>query len=213
MMRSSVLWDGFSRAASSCFSRAFQTREYDDVTLVSEDFQEFGAHRVILASASEKFRKILQLKSHERNPLIFLRGLTSEQVSSLLHFIYEGKVDVETQDLANFINIVTEFEIDGLKCGAESELDNFPKLEVFVAEKENTLKGSRFWFRGTDACSAIRIIRHGINLSKSSRPTDFTDHGGFYLSNSFIMAHEWSKNKNKETAVLVFQIQHLQEGR
>ena len=125
-MRSSVLWDGFSRAASSCFSRAFQTREYDDVTLVSEDFQEFGAHRVILASASEKFRKILQLKSHERNPLIFLRGLASKQVSSLLHFIYEGKVDVPTEDLATFIDVVTEFKIDGLKCGIEADSDNPP---------------------------------------------------------------------------------------
>ena len=72
----------------------------------------------------------------------------------------------------------------------KSELDNIPKLVEFAAEQENTLKGSRFWFRGTDACSANRIIRDGINLSRSSRPTDFTDHGGFYLwkkswSNSF----------------------------
>ena len=34
----------------------------------------------------------------------------------------------------------------------KSELDNIPELVEFVAEKENTLKGSRFWFRGTDAC-------------------------------------------------------------
>ena len=87
-MRSSVLWEGFSRAASSCFSRAFKSREYEDVTLIPDDCQEFGAHRVILASASEKFRKILKIKTHERNPLIFLRGLASEQVSSLVNFIY-----------------------------------------------------------------------------------------------------------------------------
>ena len=116
-----MLWDGFSRAASNCFSRALKSREYEDVTLISEDCQEFGAHRVILASASEKFRKILQFKSQERNPLIFLRGLASKQVSSLLHFIYEGKVDVQTQDLATFINIVTEFEIDGLKYDIEGD--------------------------------------------------------------------------------------------
>ena len=34
----------------------------------------------------------------------------------------------------------------------KSELDNIPELVEFVAEQENTLKGSRFWFRGTDAC-------------------------------------------------------------
>ena len=121
MMRSSVLWDGFSQAASCCFSRVFKSGEYEDVTLITEDCQEFGAHRVILASASEKFRKILQFKSQQRNPLIFLRGLTSEQVLSLLHFIYEGKVDVQTEDLASFINIVTEFEIDGLKYANDGD--------------------------------------------------------------------------------------------
>ena len=121
VMRSSVLWDGFSRAASSCFSRAFKSREFEDVTLISEDCHEFGAHRVILASASEKFRKILQFKSEERNPLIFLRGLASQQVMSLLHFIYDGKVNVETEDLATFINIVTEFEIDGLKFASTGD--------------------------------------------------------------------------------------------
>ena len=81
---------------------------------------------MILASASEKFRKILQFKSQERTPLVFLRGLASKQVSSLLHFIYEGKVDVPTQDLATFIDIVTEFEISGLKYGFEAESDNRP---------------------------------------------------------------------------------------
>ena len=129
-----MLWDGFSRAASSCFSRAFKSREYEDVTLISEDCQEFGAHRVILASASEKFRKILQFKRQERNPLIFLRGLASKQVSSLLHFIYEGKVDVQTQDLATFINIVAEFEMDGLKYDIEA--DNPPYIDHSQSDGE-----------------------------------------------------------------------------
>ena len=42
----------------------------------------------------------------------------------------------------------------------KSELDNIPELVEFVAEQENTLKGSRFWFRGTDACSLLSHQDH-----------------------------------------------------
>lgn len=115
MMNSLVVWSGFSKAASGCFERAFKSKQYQDVTLISEDCQEFGAHKMILSSSSEKFRKILQLKSQDRNSSIFLRGVTSSQLVNLLHFIYEGKVEVAHEALDTFIKLVTEFEIEGLR--------------------------------------------------------------------------------------------------
>ena len=123
-MNSSLVWDGFSRAASLCFERAFNSKQYQDVTLISEDCQQFGAHRMILSSSSEKFEKILHLRSGDSHPAVFLRGVTARQVSSLLRFIYEGKVNVPTEDLRKFISLVTEFKIDGLKSEGDISGDS-----------------------------------------------------------------------------------------
>ena len=111
-MNSQVVWDNFSRVVGGCWERALNSKQYQDVTLMSEDCQEFGAHRMILSSSSEKFERIFQLRSEDKHPVIFLRGLTAKQVSALLLFIYQGKVEVPSEDLETFLRLVSEFKID-----------------------------------------------------------------------------------------------------
>ena len=87
----------------------------------------------------------------------------------------------------------------------KGELDDVPWLTDFTVKQDDTLEGPRFWFHGTDPDSAVNIIRDGIKFVKA-RATDFADEGGFYLSNSYEMAHEWAKTRNpKASAVLVFE--------
>lgn len=70
---------------------------------------------MILSSSSEKFERIFQLRSEDKHPVIFLRGLTAKQISALLLFIYQGKVEVPSEDLETFLRLVSEFKIDSVE--------------------------------------------------------------------------------------------------
>ena len=82
------------------------------MTLACEDGQQLEAHKVILASSSPFFEKILQKNKHS-NPLIYLKGFQSKDFVSILDFLYCGEANVYQEDLDSFLAIAEEFQ---LKC-------------------------------------------------------------------------------------------------
>jgi hypothetical protein len=57
--------------------------EFADATLACEDGQQIEAHKVILAASSPFFPNLLKRKRHPY-PLIYMRGIKSENPSGLL---------------------------------------------------------------------------------------------------------------------------------
>ena len=57
-------WNDFKANVSSAFARLRDDKEFADVTLACEDDQQMEAHKVILASSSPFFEKILQSNKH-----------------------------------------------------------------------------------------------------------------------------------------------------
>ena len=82
-------------------------------TLACEDGQQLEAHKVILASSSPFFQKILQ-KSKHPHPLIYLRGFQSKDFVSILDFLYFGEANVYQEDLDSFLAIAEEIQLKGL---------------------------------------------------------------------------------------------------
>lgn len=117
----------------------------------------------------------------------------------------EFEIPTDEEDDAVFVKAEDTFMLE------VGELPEVPWLTDYTTRQKDTrqkdsLKGTKFWFHGTDHDSAIDIIRSGIKFKKA-RPTDFSDEGGFYLSNSYQMAHEWAMTRNPKTsAVLVFEL-------
>lgn len=64
--------------------------EFCDITLVSGDNKKIEAHRVILSASSAFFNNILAGEKHA-NPLIFMKGVYSEDLEALIEFIYCGE--------------------------------------------------------------------------------------------------------------------------
>ena len=62
------------------------------------------------------------------------------------------------------------------------------------------------WFHATDHHSADHIRLNGINLNYGSQMQDFSDSGGFYLTESYEYALKWAKGKftSGKLAVIVF---------
>ena len=76
-------WNDFKDNVSSSFGGLREDKDLTDVTLACEDGQQVDAHKVILAASSPFFKDILKRNKHPR-PLIYMRGLKSEDLLAII---------------------------------------------------------------------------------------------------------------------------------
>ena len=92
-------------------------QQLEDVTLVVEG-GELKAHRVVLASCSPFFRRILVSCSHQA-PLLYLRGIPKQELTSMLDFMYQGEVSIGQDRLAAFLAVAEDLQVKGLTNSGE----------------------------------------------------------------------------------------------
>ena len=83
-------WNDFQENAISAFGTLREDREFADVTLVCQDGREFEVHKNILAFSSLFFMDILRKRKH-LHPLLYLSGVRSDILVSVLDFIYRSE--------------------------------------------------------------------------------------------------------------------------
>ena len=116
-----VHWNDFKVNVKTAFGTLRNDKEFTNVTLACEDGQQMEAHKIILASSSPFFEKILQ-KSKHPHPLIYLRGFQSKDVMSILDFLYFGEANICEEDLDSFLAIAEEIHLKGLTGQTISDL-------------------------------------------------------------------------------------------
>ena len=114
-------WNDFRENVNTAFKKLRNDKKFTDVTVVCEDGQQMEAHKVILASSSPFFEKILQQSKHP-HPLIYLRGFQSKDFASILDFLYFGEANVYQEDLDPFLAIAEGIKLKGLTGQTSSEL-------------------------------------------------------------------------------------------
>ena len=73
-----------------------------DVTLVCNDCHHLEALKVILASCSPCFLNLLRKNNHQ-HPLIYMRGLKSEDLVAIIELLYYGEASVYQENLDSFL--------------------------------------------------------------------------------------------------------------
>ena len=117
-------WNDFQENAISAFGTLREDREFSDVTLVCEDGQQVEAHKVILASSSPFFQNLLKRNKHP-HPLIYMRGLKSEDLVAMIDFLYFGEANVYQENLDSFLAVAEELQLKGLMgSGTEKEVED-----------------------------------------------------------------------------------------
>merc|ERR1712129_11702 len=114
-------WNDFQENVTSAFGERRQDREFADVTLACEDGQQVEAHKVILASSSPFFLNLLRRNKHP-HPLIYMRGLKSEDLVAIIDFLYLGEANVYQENLDSFLVVAEELQLKGL-MGSDAEKD------------------------------------------------------------------------------------------
>merc|ERR1712129_628860 len=120
-------WNDFQENAISAFGTLREEREFADVTLACEDGHQVEAHKVVLASSNPFFQNLLRRNKHP-HPLIYMRGLKSEDLVAMIDFLYYGEANVYHKNLDSFLAVAEELQLKGLMgSGAEEEAERINK--------------------------------------------------------------------------------------
>ncbi|MPC30665.1 Neutral ceramidase [Portunus trituberculatus] len=113
-------------------TESFQER-YTDVTLACEG-KFYPVHKLVLSTCSEYFESMFE-HTPCKHPIIVLKDLKSDEVESLLSYMYAGVVNVAQNDLARLIKAAELLKVKGLAVPDE------PPQEV--ENRKNSPRSSR----------------------------------------------------------------------
>merc|ERR1719342_1337428 len=123
-------WKNFQQNISTAFRDLRSDNDFTDVTLACEDGQILSAHKVILASSSPFFMNILKLHKNP-HPLIFMRGVKSDELSAIVDFLYFGEANIEQENLEHFLAVAEDLKILGL-----TRAEGVPKRSAEIASRK-----------------------------------------------------------------------------
>ena len=117
-------WNDFQDNVNSAFGALRDDKELTDVTLVCEDGRQLEVHKVVLAISSPVLDNNLRKQKHS-TPLIYFRGVKSEDLAAVVDFLYCGEANVSQENLDSFLALAEEFQLKGLlpvRKGGEDEV-------------------------------------------------------------------------------------------
>ena len=115
-------WNNFCDNVSSAFKELRDDKDFTDLTLACEDGQQVEAHKMVLIASSPFFQKLLKRNKHT-HPLIYMRGVKSENLLAMLDFFYCGEANVFQDNLDSFLALADELQLKGLTKDQSEETD------------------------------------------------------------------------------------------
>ena len=116
----SLTWNSsYSDHLKVVLKEMMTSKDFADVTLVTDDKQQIRAHRNILSACSPVFKNILQIDKNNVYPVIYLRGIQHSEMESIMQFIYFGEARFYEERVREFLQVSKELEIKDLLYGME----------------------------------------------------------------------------------------------
>jgi len=127
----------FELCAKNAFKNLLGEEDFSDVTLACSDNKQVKAHKVILGACSPFFKQIL-LRNPHQHPLIYLKGISSDDLEAIIKFIYQGQTSISETNLDSFLASAQELQVEGLLL-AKNETTTTQKnteKQLIVPKKE-----------------------------------------------------------------------------
>ena len=106
-------WNDFRENINTAFIDLRKDSDFTDVTLACEDGHQVDTHKLILAASSPFFQNMLKRNKHA-HPLIYMRGMKSEDLIAIVDFLYYGEANIYQENLDAFLKIAEELQLKGL---------------------------------------------------------------------------------------------------
>ena len=112
-------WNDFEVNVSA-FGTLREDRGFVDVTLICEGGMQVEAHKIILASSRPFFLNLLRRNKHQ-HPLIYIRGLKSENLVAMVDFLYFGETNVFHKNIDYFLVVAEKLQLEDLMASCAKE--------------------------------------------------------------------------------------------
>ena len=103
-------WQSFPAHVSSVLSDLFLSRSSTDLTLLCQDQVQVKTHRFLLSASSPFFREVLLTNC----PVIYLRGVESQDMESLLEYLYRGRTTVPVDRVDQVLAVARDLQLVSL---------------------------------------------------------------------------------------------------
>ena len=105
-------WDNFGNSMIASFKKFRDEDIFCDVTLWTEK-EFFKCHQTILSASSSFFERVLRRNQGNSSASIFLHGLSSNAIRSLVTFMYEAELTIFQKDIPELLHTASVLEIKG----------------------------------------------------------------------------------------------------
>ena len=146
-------WNDFQNNVSQSFGILRTEKEFFNVTLISEDESQFEAHKLVLAACSPFFKRILK-NTHSLHPILYLSGVHSTILKSILDFIYNGEASMEQEHLEQFLTASQKLRLKGLLLSSDEDVS---ANEVIVSDPESIQAFQNINFGATTHQNIVEI--------------------------------------------------------
>ena len=150
MDKFSLKWNDFQASLTKSFSTLRKEDDFYDVTLVSDDDQFIRGHKLVLASSSDFFRKILKI-TNKAESIVYLSGINQKNLNFIMDYIYLGEVQIFQEEIDSFLESAKKLRIEGLigdQSGNETNInqdvsDFQTESKLFSQNQDRDMEGGQ----------------------------------------------------------------------
>ena len=147
-------------------------QDFCNVTLVCDGDHKVEAHMVILAASSSFFSKLLKQNNHP-HPLIYIRGMNTWQMASVVDFIYDVEVNIDQDDLDDFLKLAEELHLHGINDLEKNKEE--PQTEQYMEQESSNNENTPSNFdhnelKNFPGYSLVLGDVYSLNDSEKSKP-------------------------------------------
>ena len=110
----SIAWGDFQNRLIHRLKQYINKTDLSDITLVTKDNRKIPAHKLILSSGSTFFRGLFAEDLGHQHPLLYLPGVGTDVLEAILHFLYQGQVQIRREQVKEFLAMAEDLGVEGL---------------------------------------------------------------------------------------------------
>ena len=179
-----VTWPSYTDHLKEMLYDIWNSNELTDVTIFCEDKKRFDAHRVVLSACSPVFRSIIS-NTNVSNQVIYLRGIYSHEVESLLMFIYLGETTFYKDRIDEFLNVAKSLEI--------KEISN-DIVKVDINQKDDDVKTESEAIPSDDSKAINTYVEANVPNVEMANITIKPDLNGLKSASGYEVSKDVKKN-------------------
>ena len=180
-------WHTITDHLQLMFKDLYKEGKHSDVTLISDDQSLFKAHKIVLSACSPVFKKIIE-NNASQNPLIYLRGIQSYEIESILQFMYLGEARLFYERMGEFIKVSKDLEVKEIINSMEI------KNEEEDVTEETAMEGEENEPKQTSE-TEIRQRQPRKQISSDVKFTDCPECGKVFSEKNSMMRHYRCKHE------------------